>query len=317
MRFKGINYNAGIDYSQCNEGQEINIQEFLNDLKWIKKMNCNSIRLYGSYNKKLLIYSKLALKKKFIVWASPRYIGKTREETLKLLLHFSRKLEKLRKEENLFLVIGNEFSIDMKGLVPGNTQLQRARNYAKAKKGMLVSIFKDFMPKIRKVFKGKITYAALPTEEIDYGIFDYIGINYYWHFLNMVGYTNNLIELSEKYKKKIIITEFGTCGYRFASLLNGAAFYPVQELRMHEKPFLKRLIIPDEKEQVRCLKRCFRSFEKANVEGTFIFDYAEKWKIYDKDKRNMDLASFGIMKAYKNGTVKPKAAFHYIKKHYA
>ena len=126
MKFKGINYNAGIDYNECGEGKEINIKEFLSDLKWIKKMNCNSIRLYGSHNEKLLKYTKLALQSGFMVWASPRYISKNKDETLRLLLNFSEQLEKMRHGNNLFLIIGNEFTIDMKGLVSGKTQIQRA-----------------------------------------------------------------------------------------------------------------------------------------------------------------------------------------------
>src|SRR3989344_6183220 len=125
MKFKGITYNAGIDYNQRGDGKNMDTQEFLYDLKYIKKMNCNSIRLYGSHNKKLLTYTKLALQNGFIVWASPRYIGKSKDETIKLLLDFSDKLEKLRSGNNIFLIIGNEFAIDMDGLVPGDTQMQR------------------------------------------------------------------------------------------------------------------------------------------------------------------------------------------------
>ena len=316
MKFKGITYNAGIDYNQRGDGKNMDTQEFLYDLKYIKKMNCNSIRLYGSHNKKLLTYTKLALQNGFIVWASPRYIGKSKDETIKLLLDFSDKLEKLRSGNNIFLIIGNEFAIDMDGLVPGDTQMQRARNYKKTSSEVLNNIFSEFVPKIRNVFGGKMTYAALITEDIDYSLFDYIGLNYYWHWKNMFNYSSRLKNLSKKYHKKIIITEFGTCCYKFASCLNGAAYYPIQELRLHEKPILKWLVMRNEMEQIRCIKRCFKAFKKANVEGAFIFDYAEKWKIYVPETGDMDLASFGVMRCYPDGKIKQKLAFEYIKQLY-
>mgnify|MGYP001572747758 CR=1 FL=1 len=316
MKFKGINYNAGIDYNQCGEGSEINPKEFLSDLKWIKKMNCNSIRLYGSHNQKLLKYTKLALQNGFIVWTSPRYIGTNKHETLSLLLDFSKQLEKTRRNDNLFLIIGNEFTIDMQGLVAGNTQMQRAMNYKNAKSNALNIILSKFVPEIRKVFGGKITYASLITENIDYSLFDYIGLNYYWYFGNMLNYASRLKNLSKKYEKKIIITEFGTCCYKFASFLDGAAYYPIQQLKLHEKPILKWMIIRDEKEQIKYLKRCFKNFEEVNVEGAFIFDYAEKWKTFIPHKRCMDLASFGIMKNHENGKIIPKLAFNYVREHY-
>lgn len=316
MKFKGVNYNAGIDYNQCGEDKEINIKKFLLDLKWIKRMNCNSIRLYGSHNGKLLRYSKLALKNGFIVWASPRYIGKNKDETLRLLLDFSKQLEKMRHSDNVFLIIGNEFTIDMWGLVVGNTQMQRAMNYKDAKSDVLNRILSKFIPEIRNIFGGKITYAALITENIDYSLFDYIGLNYYWYYGNMFNYVSRLKNLSKEYHKKIIVTEFGTCCYKFASILDGAAYYPIQELKLHEKPILNRLIIRDEKEQVKYLRRCFKKFEKADVEGTFIFDFAEKWKTFIPNKKCMDLASFGIMRQYPDGRIEPKLAFNYVKEYY-
>ena len=311
MRFRGINYNAGIDYNQCGQGKEIETSQFLSDLRYIKELNCNSIRLYGSHNKKLLHYSKLALSKKLKVWVSPRYIGKNRIETLTLLLDFCRKIEKLRSGNNVVLIIGNEFTIDMAGIVKGATQMQRAHNYNRTDDKLLRDILLEFVPKIRRIFRGKIAYAALSTEKVDHSLFDYIALNYYWDWKNMFTYSLRLRNLSKKYCKPLIITEFGTCCYKFASCLDGAAFYPIQEWKFHKIPLIKWLIVRDEMEQVRCIRRCLSAFKKSKVEGAFIFDYAEKWKV-----DSLDLASFGIMKCDKDGKLSPKLAFDYIKREY-
>ena len=125
MNYKGINYDAGIDYNNSGEGKYIDLKEFKKDINWIKKLNCNSIRLYGSHNDKLLEYTKLALDNNLIVWVSPRYIDHTKEETLKKLLLISKPLEKLRKKDNLYFIIGNEFTLDMKGIVSGKKLMKR------------------------------------------------------------------------------------------------------------------------------------------------------------------------------------------------
>ena len=132
----------------------------------------------------------------------------------------------------------------------------------------------------------------------------------------MFNYVPRLKNLSKKYHKKIIITEFGTCCYKFASFLGGAAYYPIQELKLHEKTFFKWLITRDEKEQITYLKRCFKKFEKSDVEGAFIFDFNEKWKTFIPNKKCIDLASFGIMRRYPNGKIEPKLAFNFIADYY-
>ncbi len=318
IQIKGINYNAGIDYSGNNQDNQIKIKEFLSDLKFIKEMNCNAIRLYGSDSKKLIEYTKIAIENGFEVWVSPRYIGENKDKTIDKLLSFSKELEKLRKNKNkIKFIIGNEFSLDMKGIVKGETYNERFKNSAFIDHKKINSFFKEAIPKIRDIFKGEIIYASYTKEKIDLNYFDYIGLNYYWSFLNALVYTKRLKKLQKKYNKKIVITEFGTCSYKLASFLDGFAYYPIEIMNLHKKPILNKFIIRDEKEQIKYLKKCFKIFEKNKIYGTFIFDYAEKWKIHNKEKKeDRDLGSFGIMKMNNNQELEPKKAYHFIREFY-
>lgn len=307
LNFRGINYNAGIDYNQNGGNSSIDTLEFMQDLKNIKEMNCNSVRLYGSYNEKLLKYTELARKDNMIVWVSPRYIGKDKQETLDKISELSGELQNMYNPDSLFLIIGNEFSIDMGGITQGNTYGERAKNQSGYDRKKLRSTLEEITSEVRKKFKGKITYAAMTNEDVPFELFDYIGLNYYWNLINQKNYAKRLKKLSKKYNKEVIVTEFGTCGYKGASLQGGNAY--------SLPPLI--LVISDDNEQVKYLKKCFKAFEKENVKGTFVFDYAEKWKTYSENKNeNKDLGSFGVMRKHKDGKLTPKPSFYFIKNHY-
>ncbi len=342
IKFKGINYNAGIEYdSSVYRSDKIDLERLKKDLVLIKNLNCNAIRLYGSHIDKLILYSEEALKKGFYVWISPRLIDGGKQQTIKFVKEASKKAEQLRKKyKKVVFIVGNELLIDSKVVFDAPRIFQRVdflKSYINFKFSIkneipqLKQIFssmrkflektdnsiKEFVEILRtetsKNFKGKITYASLPCEEIDWKNFDIVAVNLYRNQWNAPIYTDGL----RKYVslgKPVAITEFGTCAYKGASKLGGSA-YDVVDYRTKA---IKNGIIRDENEQAEYLKELIKLYWKENIFAAFIFDFKEEWKIHSKNPRkDLDLSSFGIVKVLENGDVVPKKAFNVVRRLYS
>jgi len=341
IKVRGINYNAGIEYNPLFPvANKIDLTKLRKDLILIKKLNCNAIRFYGSYIDKLILYSQEALKKGFEVWISPRLINGDKKQTIKFVGEASKKAEELRKKyKKVIFIVGNELIIDSAGIFPFSTipekmealrvyltlknikdKTNRIKEISKSINNFLRRIdtkTKDFIEDIRKEatknFKGKITYASFPSEEVDWEKFDIISINLYKNQWNESTYKEKLRQLKQ-YKKPIAITEFGTCAYIGASKKGGSAY----DIIDYKTNTIKEGIIRDENEQSEYLKDLIELYKKENIFATFVFDFKEEWKIHRKNsKKDFDLGSFGIMKVLENGKIFPKKAFDTVKKNYS
>jgi exo-beta-1,3-glucanase (GH17 family) len=341
IKFKGINYNAGIEYnSSINSNDKIDLKKLKEDLILIKKLNCNTIRTYGSHIDKLIVYSEEMLKQGFNVWISPRLIDGNKKQTIKFIKKSSKEAEKLRKKyRKVVFIIGNELLIDSKAVFDAPNLFNRVdilKSYLNFKSNLknevpkLKKIYKSMQKFVEKTdktiknfveilrietsnnFKGKITYASLPFEEINWNNFNIVGVNLYKNKWNADTYINELRKF-KSHGKPVAITEFGTCPYKGSSKTGGSSFNIVD---YKTKKIIKG-IIRDENEQSKYLKELINMYSKENIFATFIFDFKEEWKTHSKNpSRDLDLSSFGIVKVLKNKKVIPKKAFNIVKKLY-
>ncbi len=342
IKFRGINYNAGTEYdSSVYRSDKIDLERLKKDLVLIKKLNCNVIRMYGSHIDKLILYSEKALKQGFHVWISPRLIDGNKQQTIKFVKEASKKAEQLRKKyRKVVFIVGNELLIDSKAVFDAPRLFQRV-DFLKSYINFKFSI-KNEIPQLRqtyssmriflektdssikkfveilrmeasKNFKGQITYASLPWEEINWNNFDIVAVNLYKNQWNASTYVDELRKF-KSFSKPIAITEFGTCAYKGASKLGGSA-YDVVDYRTKT---IKKGVIRDESEQTKYLKELIELYWKENIFATFIFDFKEEWKIHSNNPRkDLDLSSFGIVKVLKNGNVITKKAFNVVRKLYS
>jgi len=249
--------------------------------------------------------------------------------------------EGLRKKyKRVVFIVGNELLIDSRVIFDAPRVSQRVeflKSYSNLKFGIKNEIpqlkkiyspmrkflkktensIKEFVETLRveasKNFKGKITYASLQLEEINWNNFDIIGVNLYKHQWNASAYFNE-IKRFKSFGKPVAITEFGTCAYKGASKLGGAAYAVVD----YKTSTIKKGIIRDENEQAEYLAALIKLYSKENIFATFIFDFKEEWKIHSKNPKNdLDLSSFGIVKVSENGEVIPKKAFNVVRKLYS
>jgi len=297
--------------------------------------------MYGSHIDKLILYSEEALKQGFHVWISPRLIDGTKQQTIKFINEASKKSEQLRKKyKNIVFIIGNELLLDSKVIFNAPRIFNRAdffKSYINFKSSIKNEIpqlkqiyspmrkfidksdrlIKEFVEILRieasKNFKGQITYASLPWEEIDWNNFDIVSVNLYKNQWNASTYLDELRKF-KSFNKPVAITEFGTCAYKGASKFGGSAYNVVD----YRTKTIKEGIIRDENEQAIYLKELIEYYSKENISAVFIFDFKEEWKIHFNELlKDLDISSFGIVKVLEDGSIITKKAFEIVRKLYS
>ncbi len=196
---------------------------------------------------------------------------------------------------------------------------------------------------VRGVFGGKVTYASLVWEAVDWSLFDFVGVDHY----RTTGIEDKYVEMlkpSFAHGKPVVITEFGYSTYHGGigseGLLSSSGLRPgiidVKSQFLHYAiPGLGRFIRPrltgdhvrDEPWQARKLVEQLSVLEGAGVEGAFIFQFISQITPYaDDPKYDLDMASSSLVKSYEGGrrgaaypdmTWEPKEAFRAVAAYYA
>lgn len=340
LKVKGINYDIGTRYvPNFITRQELTNAIMQRELYVIKnQLHCNAVRIYGENIEKLIECSKIALSIGLHVWLSPRFIDKSKSETLELIKYSAIEAEKLRAvNPNIIFIVGNELTLDMKGMVPGETYMERGHNlFSSIVKDKLQAIFgspninntldlflKEVASIVRQFFKGHITYAAGFWEKINWDNFDIVGANYYRNLFNSLTYTKGLGELIQ-FKKPVAILEFGCGSYKGAENKGGSS-YDIVEWNA-QRPFIKGDYKRDEEVQAKYIIDLINTFVKEGIFAAFVYTFVETHYIADDTdpKYDLDIASFNLIKvypewhekAYIKGHIIPKKSFFAIGKFY-
>lgn len=314
MKIKGINYNIGYETKSFG----IPLGEIEKQLIMIKKdIHANSVGILGLNTKRIVEVSKLALEIGLNVWIKPRYINKTVEEIIPLLVELSKAAEMLRTEfdeREIVFVVATELSLDAKGIFKGDSYMDRikiASSYWKEVKipnkrqgywavtenvqNNLSSALKKIVEAIKEKFKGKIAYAAGNWEKVNWNLFDFVSDDLYLsRYVPADDYFKILLELKE-YNKPVVLTEFGTASCDGATISGADAWI---ELMNNPK------INVNEDEQVKGMEIQLDLIKKSDIDGCFV------WTFFEPNPK-----TFGITK-FDNNNIVPKKAFHTISKFY-
>jgi hypothetical protein len=155
--------------------------------------------------------------------------------------------------------------------------------------------FMDFIRKMvevgRRNFSGKISYSAGWWEEIDWNIFDIIGVGIYLDSGNWFSYLDFLKNLKSIFNKPLVVTEFGAATFKYASMYGGGAWSIFDRYEVERS----------EEEQAEHIKRQFELIKKSGADGAFCFvflDVPEKVHVENPKnyKEDLDRSGYGIMR---------------------
>ena len=263
MRLKGVFYDVG-RVMGFNWRPDFNPKIVRRELEIIKNdLHCNAVRIGGLNIDRLMIASEAALDVGLEVWFSPEMWDKSPEKTLKYVTKAAAAAETLyrRNPERLVFSVGSELTLFMQGIVPGRNLPARIKNptfVSSIKTGGHNKPLNEFLAKandsVRKVFHGKLTYSSLVWEDVDWELFDFVGVDHYR--INRIEDTYiEMLKPSFSHNKPVEITEFGYSthhgGIGSEGLLSssglGGNIIDDKSLFLHQIPVLGRFVRPHTK----------------------------------------------------------------------
>ncbi|HMD97677.1 MAG TPA: hypothetical protein VKM93_10165 [Terriglobia bacterium] len=332
MRGKGITYDTGFLSAGTSTREPFDPAVVGREIRIIRDdLHCNAVRVTGGHPERLEIAAKHAADGGLEVWFSPFTNGLTCEELLALLADCAERAERLRRRgAEVVLLAGSELSLFTIGFLPGDSLADRLALLASPHRlrpliaGMRAR-FNEFLGKavevVRTRFGGKLSYASLPLEGVDWGPFDIISTDACYRTAeNAPRFRDDIrafVAQGRALGKPVAITEFGCTTYRGAA--NLGLFDSIIEWGDGSRPVrLKGEYTRDEDEQARDISELLDVFETEGVDSVFVNTFAR----YDLPHRSaphedFDMASFGLVKVlegrrgqrYPDMPWEPKAAF--------
>ncbi len=300
---------------------------------------------------RLKLATEAALEQGLEVWLSPELWDKRPEKTLQYTIKAATMAEQLheRYSDRLVFSVGSELTLFMQGIIPGKNLPSRVKNpnfMAKIKAGEHNKPLNEYLAKVNKavrdVFHGKVTYASLIWEAVDWSLFDFVGVDHY----RIERIKNQYIDMLKPAfapGKPAVITEFGyattRAGIGSEGFLSSAGLtgniIDDKTLFLHQLPLVGHFVRPhlmgshfrDEQWQASQIVDQLTILDKAGVDGAFVFEFISQIKPYnDKPRYDLDMASSSLVKYYENGRHgttypdmpwEPKEAFRAVADYYA
>src|SRR5215216_841632 len=285
MRGKGINYDTGFINKGVSSREPFDIEVVKRELQIIRDdLHCNAVRVTGGDPERLEIAASIAVEAGLEVWFSPFTCDLTYEEMLDLLADCAERAERLRRQgAEVVLVTGAEISLLNKGFLPGDTIGDRMELLADLQRLRVLiaevpARVNDFLGKavavVRERFGGRITYASMPFEGVDWTPFDIISLDMYRSVEVADRFAAGMRSLVAQ-GKPIAITEFGSATYK------GAADKGARGGEIIE--WDKEAVIPlrlggdyirDEDEQATYVRELLEIFTQEGLDSAFVFTFA-------------------------------------------
>lgn len=321
MRAKGITYDTGFLNQGTSTHEWFDPDLVRRDLRVIRDdLHCTAVRITGGDIDRLELAAKHAAELGLEVWFSPFTCDLTTDELLAFLADCAERAERLRQAgADVVLVTGAELSLFTIGFLPGDTLDERlailSPAYPRFREvvAAIPALINDFLAKavavVRERFGGKVTYASIPFENVDWTPFDFVGVDSY-----------RTAEIAEMYPgairslvaqgKTLAITEFGCATHRGAAD-KGARGGMIVEWDAKANPLrLDGDYVRDEDEQATCIGELLDVYTVEDVDSVFLCTFACYHLPHREGSReDLDLASYGVVKVLEDGRSEPKAAF--------
>jgi hypothetical protein len=232
MRGKGITYDTGFRSAGTSTREPFDPEIVRREMRIIREdLHCNAVRVTGGYPERLEVAARHAAEAGLEVWFCPFTNGLTSEELLKLLADCADRAERLRKRgaEVVFLT-GSEVSLFTAGFLPGDSLEDRLallvaplrlRPLIPEMRARVNEILGKAVEVVRARFGGRLSYASLPFEGVDWGLFDIISTDACYRTAeNAARFRDDIrafVAQGRAQGKPVAITEFGCTTHRGAA----------------------------------------------------------------------------------------------------
>ncbi|MEW2354661.1 hypothetical protein [Spirillospora sp. NPDC029432] len=338
MRAKGISYDTGFVYKGVIGHEPWEPETVEEELRIIRDdLHCTAVRVMGGDPERIEFAAACAAGLGLEVWVSPYPLELTGEEMLALFADCAERAERIRRSgAEVVFVTGAELSLMAPGFLPGAGTAERVAALLRpdglpervAEVGARVNDFLGkAVPLVRERFGGRVTYASVPLERVDWTLFDIVSVDLYRTPEVAGRFADGVRDLVAQ-GRPVAITEFGAACFRGAADMGARGLEIVEYDADTRAPLrLDGEYARDEAGQAAYVRELLEVFDAGGVDAAFVFTFA----LYDHPHRpdgdprdDLDLASYGIVKVHEDrrGTAypgmpwDPKAAFTAVADHY-
>ncbi|KYF66072.1 hypothetical protein [Sorangium cellulosum] len=328
MRAHGICYDTGFFNKGNSTHEPFDADRVRRDMRVIRdELRCTAVRITGGALDRLTIAATHAAAAGLETWICPFTTDLTGDELLALLAGCADHGERLRREgAEVVIVAGSELSLMNKGFVPGETFVDRSkviavpgpelRELLAAIPARMNELLARAVAVVRARFGGKISYASLPFEGVDWAPFDIISTDTGYRYAQIAdrfpGLIRAFVAQGRAQGKPVAITEFGCATYKGAADAGPRGGDIVVWDEATATPLgLNGAYARDEAEQATTLRELLEIFEAEGVDAAFVHVFAHYALPHDPDdpRKDLDLASTGVVRVLGDGTWEPKQAF--------
>ena len=335
MRGNGISYDTGFVRNGVSSREPWDPEVVRRELGIIRDdLHANTVRIMGGDPERLELAAGYAADLGLEVWFSPYPLELTPDELLSLFADCAERAERLRRRgAEVVFVTGAELSLMNKGFLPGDTFQDRLDQLLGRPQRLpeLVPVVaarvNEFLARavalVRQRFGGKVTYAAIQLERVDWARFDIVSVDLY-RSAEVADRFAEGVRALVALGKPVAITEFGAATFRGAGDRGARGLEIVEHDPTTGAPLrLDGEYARDEEGQAAYLRELLEVFEAAGVDSTFVFTFALHDYPHRPDgdpRHDLDLASYGIVKVLAHGhghtypdlPWEPKAAFRML-----
>lgn len=283
-------------------------------LQLLKNMNGNCVRIVGTELERVKSVAEIAIKLELGVWIVPIFRNKTPAQYLKAIepfVLFVRDFKKANPAAQIVFSVGNELTLECRGLIKGKNYEERAKALSAYLKIVLApeeelklfprvmraadSYSKSLEQKLNKLLvvlarkartaKVPLTYSCAPWEKVKWEKFDFASTNLYLSHWNR-GRFGEVLRRMKAAGKPTVLSQFGTASFKGA-IEQGS--FASQFLAEHPNTQY------DEDTQIVGLSEQLKGIAAAELQGCFV------WNLLEKDDRG-----FGILRVVKDGRGEPK-----------
>lgn len=293
-------------------------------------LHCTAVHIIGGDPDRLELAAQYATDLGLEVWFSPYPLELTTTEILTLFADCAARAERLRQTgANVVFVAGVELTLMNHGFIPGNDPLSRvdtlladpahrAEHIAQVNE-LLTTFLTEAVTTIRQHFHGKLTYAAIPFERVDWTMFDFVTIELI-RSAEVADQFREGVRTLVAQGKPVAITGFGTATWHGAADVAPRSLEILEYDEAGEPLRLNGDYTRDEQGQANYLRELLEIFDTEGVDAAFVFLfalYSFPHRPNGEPRHDLDLASLGIVKVLEDGKGttypdlpwEPKAAF--------
>lgn len=301
-------------------------------------LHCTAVQLIGGDPERLELAARHAAGLGLEVWFSPYPLDLASAEMLALFADCARRAERIRQSgADVVFVAGVELTVMSNEFLPGGDPMARVGALLSEPGERSTRILElserlnEFLgaavTEIRAHFHGKLTYAAIPFERVDWTLFDIMSVELI-RTAEVAGQYRDGVRQLVAQGLPVAITGFGAATWHGAADVAARSMEIVEYGDAGEPIRLTGSYARDEQGQAQYLRELLEVFEQEGVDSAFVFLFALEnfpHRPGGDPRDDLDLASLGIVKVLegRSGTTypglgwEPKAAFRAVAESYS